>query len=227
MLNRQKNLTFGPTLASPTGDHSARWRIVAAPGGHVRFSTTYSAAGTPNGLNINGTGFCTAPCQRDPLGSASGGAVLNVTSASATVVSTNLPILSDGTYALSLTGGGGRSSMTCRSVPRSRLEQPVLPALKAQQVRPVPKVRRAPLARPAQLALRVPQARRVQPVPLEQRVRTVPRVQRRDRFQRRYGCDRRCRCHRGLRARLAQRALQVPSVPPARKVWRARPVPKV
>ena len=103
MLNRH-NRTLAQAVALSLGIVLPASGAFAAPS-VTSVYTTYSAAGTPNGLNINGTGFCAAPCSNPSV--TLGGTVLTVTSASATVVSTNLPILSDGTYTLSLTGGGG------------------------------------------------------------------------------------------------------------------------
>jgi len=70
--------------------------------------TTYSTAGTPTAITLNGSGLCGSPCA-NPIVSL-GGSALTVTSSSATVVSATLPVLADGDYTLSLTAGTSGST---------------------------------------------------------------------------------------------------------------------
>jgi len=80
---------------------------MATPGISAVF-TSYSTAGTPTAINISGSGLCASPCATPTL--TLGGTLLTVTSVSATFVSANLPVLSDGDYTLSLTAGSSGST---------------------------------------------------------------------------------------------------------------------
>ena len=102
----QTSRTIRVSVAAALGLVSAT-ALAAAPT-ITSIYTTYTSAGTPSGINLNGTGFCAtaAPsaCATKPSITL-GGTALTVSAATATTATATLPVLADGDYTLILTAG--------------------------------------------------------------------------------------------------------------------------